>query len=281
MCLDTSLAIYAPATEPTSGHQDDWTRLTHRCVGFFKSFFLYALSTVYIELNAQIDEQKHPFAVFAPLVSSSTPDSARPFALPTNFQTLRNVLVSAHETAIARVRNGETNAKGAVFMSCVLACNGSLVSGADAEQAVLAAAKKAVKDVSQIMGEVYHAEHWVLIDLNISYTGNGAGRGEGADDVTGRGVRTGTEVGSEIEGTPTDPNDGGHGNAGGGKSGASMLDGTIGGFDMLDDGLDAYTDAPSMDSVDYSNHFSRSPEWFYDINGYAAPHNWFNEFSGI
>lgn len=286
VCLDTSLAIYAPATEPVPGQEDDWTKMTRGCVGFFKSFFLYAMSTVYLELISQIDEQKQASSIFAPLISSSTPQSTAHFTLPTQFQTLRNVLVSAHETAIARIRNGETNAKGAVFMSCAIARIDALVSGADAERAVLDAAKKSVLETSQILTEVYQAEHGVPIDLTAAPVGKGTNRGDGADDTTGRRMQTGTDVAVEL--TPPD-----------GESyldieGASLdqsLDGSMldAGMDMLGDelgelngsfGLDTYMEGQMLDPMGYSNHFSRSPEWFYDMNGYAGPRNWGSAFGG-
>jgi hypothetical protein len=281
MCLDTSLAICAPATEPVPGQENDWTRMTHRCIGFFKSFFLYAMSTVYIELNTQIEEQKHASAIAGPLISNSTSDSNHPFTLPTQFSTLRDVLVSASETAVARIRNGETNAKGAVFMSCAIARIDALVSGADPERAVLEAAKKAVKEASQIMREVYLAEHGVPIDLNVSTAGKDASRGDGADDVTGRRLQTGTDVSIDVP----HPDLESYASAQNGDMNGNMLDGTMDGLDMLDDGfgnlngamdLDAY-----MDAMNYTSHFARSPEWFYDMNAYAAPNNWGNDFGGI
>jgi hypothetical protein len=279
MCLDTSLAMYAPATEPTPGQDDDWTKMTHRCVGFFKSFFLYAMSTIYIELNTQIDEQKHASAIFAPLISTSTPSPNHAFTLPTQFQTLRDILVAAHETAIARIRNGEPTAKGAVFMSCALARIDALVSGADAERAVLEAAKRSVGETTKILAEVYQAEHGVPIDLNIPMVGQEQSRGDGADDITGRRLQTGTDVSIEV--TPPDPD--------GGDVGEGMLDG-MDDLDMLDDGLggfhgnfnlDAYLEGQSIDATTYANHFARSPEWFYDMNGYVAPGGWSNGFGGM
>jgi hypothetical protein len=295
MCLDTSLAIYAPATEFVPGQEDDWTRMTHRCVGFFRSFFLYAMSTVYIELTSQIEEQKHASAIFAPMIATSTPQQNRAFTLPTQFQTLRDVLVSSLDTAVARIRNGETNAKGLVFMSCAIARIDALVSGADADQAVLQAAKKSVKDTSQILAEVYQAEHGVSIDLDVPITGKEHSRGEGTDDVTGRKVQTGTDVSIEI----TSPvlgeyMDGGGNNMGNtnidGTLDESMLGGSMNGLDMLGDGLgdlngamnlDAYMAGQTADPMDYTNHFARSPEWFYDLNGYAAPGIWGNGFNGM
>jgi hypothetical protein len=56
----------------------------------------------------------------------------------------------------------------------------------------------------------------------------------------------------------------------------------IDGFDMLNDelydlnsnlDLDAY-----IDPLNYDNHFARSPEWFYNMNEYAAPGSWSNAF---
>ncbi|KAH7070442.1 hypothetical protein BKA63DRAFT_518443 [Paraphoma chrysanthemicola] len=283
MCLDTSLAIYAPATEFLPGQEDDWTRMTHRCVGFFKSFFLYAMSTVYMELNSQIDEQKHASAIFAPLISTNPATSTRPFALPTQFHTLRDVLVSAHETAIARLRNGETNAKGAVFLACALARLDALASGEDADRAVLEAAKKSVTDASLILTEVYQAEHGVPIDLKISISGEEHSRGEGADDVTGRGLQTGTDVSGGVD-LPIQDNLTT-------ELGSSMVAG-MNGMDILGDGLDglnglmnmdldAYLAGQTLDPGSSDYHFGRSPEWFYDLNGWAATGNFGNGYAGM
>jgi hypothetical protein len=277
ICLDTSLAFWAPATESIPGQEDDWTRMSHRCVGFFKSFFLYAISTIYIELNTQIDEQKHASALFAPLISASTSSSNSSVPLPAQFQALRETLVSAHETAIALIRNGITNAKGAVFMSCALARIDALVSGSEPETAVLEAAKTSVKETSAILMEVYQAEHGVPIDLNIPTAGKDQNRGEGADDVTGHRLQTGTDAGIDVH--PPDMDGGDDAGLTGGMLGGSM---NIDGLDMFDNGLydpngHLFIDA-CMDPSVYANHFARSPEWFYNMNGYAAPESWDNAF---
>tara|TARA_R110002003_G_scaffold1005_3_gene21974 strand:+ start:9751 stop:11961 length:2211 start_codon:yes stop_codon:yes gene_type:complete len=288
MCLDTSLAIYAPATEAMPGQEDDWTRMTHRCVGFFKSFFLYAMSTVYMELNSQIDEQKHASAIFAPLISTTPTPSTRPFALPTQFQTLRDVLVSAHKTAIARLRNGETNAKGTVFLACALARIDALVSGADADRAVLEAAKKSVSDASQILTEVYQAEHGVPIDLSISISAKEHSRGDGADDVTGRGLQTGTDVTNGVDlpvkitftSDVSEPMDGSV--ADGSMNGLGILGDGLGGFNgLMDWDLDAYMAGQTLDPGGSGYHFGRSPEWFYDVNGWVAAGNSGSGYDGM
>jgi hypothetical protein len=278
MCLDTSLAFWAPATELIPGQEDDWTRMSHRCVGFFKSFFLYAISTIYIELNTQIDEQKHASAIFAPLIFASTSPSNHAFPLPAQFQTLRQILVSAHETTIALIRNGITNVKGAVFMSCALARIDAIVSGADAEPAVLEAAKSSVKETSRILMEVYQAEHGVPIDLSIPTAGKDQNRGEGADDVTGHRLQTGTDAGIEVPSSEVDAGDVDAGLEGGVLDGSMNVDG----LDMFDDGLcdlDGHLNLDAcMDPSIYTNHFARSPEWFYDMNGYIMPESWSNAF---
>jgi hypothetical protein len=289
MCLDTSLAIYAPATEFAPGQEDDWTKMTHRCVGFFKSFFLYAMSTVYIELITQIKEHKHTSPIFAPMISTATSNSRQDeaFTLTTQFQTLRNILVSSHGTAIARIRNGETNAKGAVFIRCAIARVDAMVSDTDPDHAVLEAAKASVKETTQILAEVYQAEHGVPIDLSTPITGRNQARGDGADDITGRNLPTGTAVSAET--TPAasgnyNPTDLGGLN---GDMSESVFSGSMDGMDMLGDGLgdfngtgglDAYMTGQSLDPMSWGNHFARSPEWFYDMTGYAAPGTWGNGF---
>jgi hypothetical protein len=269
ICLDTSLAIYAPATELAPGEEDDWTRMMHRCVGFFKSFFLYSISTVYYELNSQINEIKEDRALFAPLISTQPTTSASTGlpSLPAQYQSLRQVLESARDTAIARIRNGETNAKGAVFMNCALARIDALVSGADPEAAVIEAAKKSIKETSRILAAVYREEHGEDIDLgpsNRNFARREHGRGEGADDVTGRHLPTGTGDQSGCN------NDADFVSFDGTMDGLSMLDSHLGNENMgMDVDIDAYMQGLPMD-LGNGFHFGRSPEWFFDLNGWAT-----------
>ncbi|CAO2653166.1 Nn.00g025770.m01.CDS01 [Neocucurbitaria sp. VM-36] len=276
ICLDTSLAMCAPATELLPGEEDDWTRMTHRCVGFFKSFFLYAISTVYFELNSQINEQREDSTLFAPLISTSAPSSTKPLTLPARFQALREVLEAARETAMARIRNGETNAKGVVFCNCVLARIDAVVSRADPDRAVLEAAKEAVREARQILTEVYREEHGEDIDLNLGsgpFAGKGHGRGDGADDVTGKNLPTGTAVNSEHDGVlPT---------FGASTDGLDMPDYGLGDMNMdIDLDLSAYMQGQTMDTGN-GHHFARSPEWFHDLNGWAGLGNYNAGYNGF
>jgi hypothetical protein len=270
MCLDTSLTIYAPATELAPGEEDDWTRMTHRCVGFFKSFFLYAMSTVYYELNSQINERQEDAALFAPLVSTQMSTTSSPTGLaspPAQYQPLRQVLESARRTAVARIHNGETNAKGVVFLNCALARIDALVSGDDPEAAVLEAAKTSTREMSQILAAVYREEHGEEIDLSLSsgsFTGREHGRGEGADDVTGNHLPTGTDALSGFSHDADFPSFDGT------MEGLNMLDGNLGDIGMgMDVDMNAYMQGQPMD-LGNGFHFGRSPEWFYNLNGWTA-----------
>jgi hypothetical protein len=149
-----------------------------------------------------------------------------------------------------------------------------LLYGADTDRAVLEAAKKSVKEVSHILAEVYREEHGEDIDLNLpagNFGGKDHGRGEGADDVTGINLETGPEAQTDL------------------GADFSAFDGTMEGLDMLNDlgmggaGMDvdfnAYMQGQPMDT-ESGFHFGRSPEWFYDLNGWAATGNFGNAGAG-
>ncbi|RYO36317.1 hypothetical protein AA0113_g5700 [Alternaria arborescens] len=272
ICLDTSLAIYAPATDNAPDEEDDWTRMTQRCVGFFKSFFLYGMSTVYYELTSQINERLEDAALFAPMVSARTPTSSTTglSSLPAQYQPLREVLESSRCLAIARIHNGETNAKGVVFINCALARIDALISGNDPDAAVLEAAKSSTSETSRILAEVYREEHGEEIDLGLSsgcFNGREHGRGEGADDITGKHLPTGTDVQRGFSNVADFPSFDGT------MEGMNMLDADLGDMNMgVDVDINAYMQGQPMD-IGSGFHFGRSPEWFYDLNGWAGTGN--------
>ncbi|KAF2738855.1 hypothetical protein EJ04DRAFT_28081 [Polyplosphaeria fusca] len=212
ICLDTSVSILTPASPQQVSEskvlvEDDWAHLTTHSVGWFKSFWLYSITTVYLELLAQIEEQVDcsipPSSSRVPLEPSQTLEtltapsdttvpttSAAPpplFDLPPDFTRLRNFLVQAQHTTIRRIENGEANAKGCTFARCVIAKIDALVSGTNADAAVLAAAKLSVEESAQLMRKAYWEEHGVDIDLESGIVAEGEHRG--AD--------TGTYMGEE------------------------------------------------------------------------------------
>ncbi|KAF3006751.1 hypothetical protein E8E13_009905 [Curvularia kusanoi] len=198
ICLDASLAILAPATAPVDGVEDDWTLMTYRAVGFFKALILYAISTIYFELNSQIEEQQKLHNLMAPMVWET--EGRQIPALPPQSQILYDALLRAHRIALLRLQNGETNPKGVVFFACATARIDALVAGADPEAKVLETARSSIVEMRRIMADVYEQEHGDSIDLNTSVARDRShGRGDGADDVTGQHVPTGTEANADID----------------------------------------------------------------------------------
>jgi hypothetical protein len=184
ICLDASISILAPviATENGEGVEDDWGRLVTHGVGFVKSFSLYTLSTVYLELETRIQEMH----LDAPIPQ---PTPMRP-SLPPELRQLRDVLEKTKSWALIRVTNGETNCKGVLFLSCALARIDALVSHADAQAAVLLAAENGISECAGIMRSV-NQDLDVDIVRQLGTRGGEFGRGEGADMVFVSGVREG------------------------------------------------------------------------------------------
>lgn len=260
VCLDTSLAVLAPAAELRHGEEDDWVRLTHRCVGFYKSFVLFAISTVYFELNTLIKERQEDSALFAPHVSNaSTPPVQLKTAFP-QFYILRDVLETAYVTSVARLRNGETNAKGVIFLASALARLDALMSEADADHAALVAAKQAISETTRILREVYREEHGIGIDLNLTagpFAGRDHGRGEGADDVTGRTMRTGTGVDDDVN------------TASPAFDGSMLSQHDLNASIDLDLNFSNHLQEQSM-STDSDHHFGGDPDWLFHLSGWTA-----------
>ncbi|KAJ8110958.1 hypothetical protein OPT61_g6334 [Boeremia exigua] len=242
ICLDSSLAIFAPASAKVD---EDWTLLSYRAVGFFKALILFAMSTIYYELNMQIEEYQNTFNLTAPLISGAS--EQRPFKLPPQSQVLYNALVTSYHTALQRIQNGETNAKGVVFLACAVARIDALVAGTDPEAVVLETAKASIGEIREILADVYKQEHGESIDLSASRVGGrDHGRGDGADDVTGQSVPTGTNTDPDISL----------------RSDLGFHDGNV-----MDAGL-----WPN-DMMDFSSRFLQDPEWFFDTSGWMDTSN--------
>lgn len=165
ICLDTALATMNPIPRPEEGQVDDWTSLLINGVGFVKSIFLYCHAAIYLELLDLVKEQRDtvPLASFSTFPSGSTPLSN----LPPQFHTLRNVLISAKQMAFARIRNGETNAKGAIFIECVLARIDALVAGRESDDLVLDTARRATAEAAALMRQAYKDEWGVDMDAGL------------------------------------------------------------------------------------------------------------------
>ncbi len=245
--MECSLAIIAPATAEVD---EDWTLTTYRAVGFFKELLLYSMSTIYYELNTQIQEQQEIINLSAPLISSASEQET--FKLLPQSQPLYNALVTAYHTTLQRIRNGETNAKGVVFFACALARIDALVAGTDPEAVVLETAKASVGEIREILAMVYKQEHGESIDLSASRVGGkDHGRGDGADDVTGQGVPTGTNTDNDV---------------------------SMRGDVDFHNGSSMYMGSSSQsswpkDMMDFSSRFLQDPEWFFEASGWMDTGN--------
>lgn len=171
VCLDT--AISHVSIDPSA--DDDWTHLIRRAVGFIRSYCLHAASVAYIELTTELADARDALP-------------GAPITLNPQLQACRALLVNARDLTAQRLRRGETNCKGYVWLACTVARVDALVGGADPEAAVLATAKAAVEDARGIMREAYFAEHGVQLELGgksrSAFVGRENARGSGADDVT-------------------------------------------------------------------------------------------------
>ncbi|OAG06529.1 uncharacterized protein CC84DRAFT_1259701 [Paraphaeosphaeria sporulosa] len=200
VCLDASLMIARPTANPAEGdEEDDWARLTYRCVGFIKSCFLHSLSTIYFELTSRLEDDQDTLLT-APIAIS--PAASHP-QVPLELQPYYNALVFARFATEKRLRNGDANGKGYIWFCAALARVDALLARNDPALAVLAASKKGVHDTAVLMKEAYFAEFGENIDFSQPYpfAGKDHGRGEGADDVTGipRSVEEHNEHGGSFE----------------------------------------------------------------------------------
>jgi hypothetical protein len=206
ICLDTSVTILSPISPAQAGGEavdDDWRRLITHSIGFVKSFFLYTLSTIYLELETRIQEQHLDAPVIAPPTTLPTLSAASPVPplLPPDFHKLRAILEDAKSMTLTRMAHGETNCKGMLFLACALARIDALISHTDAEAAVLLAAENGILECAAIMRSVNSDLGADVIEaLGVGGGGGEFGRGEGADMVFGAGEPGGGEgMGQEWE----------------------------------------------------------------------------------
>ncbi|KAJ4360812.1 uncharacterized protein N0V89_001379 [Didymosphaeria variabile] len=205
VCLDASIMIARPTANPTEGEEeDDWNRLTYRCVGFVKSFILHSMSTIYFELTSRLEDEQDTLLTVPITIS---PSSSRPY-VPLELQPYYNALVFARFATEKRLCNGDVNAKGYIWFCAAVARVDALLSRTDPGAAVLSASKKAVSDTAVFMREAYFAEQGKHIDLSqpYPYAGKDHGRGDGVDDVTGtpRDLEEQSRLGDSFDGVEGD-----------------------------------------------------------------------------
>ena len=117
---------------------------------------------------------------------SLTPDTSAHPKLPPDLVQYYKRLDFALFITEQRMRNGEANAEGYVWLDCALARVDALISHKDADAAVLSVAIKATHHTASIAREAYFAETGVQIDLSqdVPSAGKDHGREDRTDDVT-------------------------------------------------------------------------------------------------
>ena len=145
VCLESSLSILSDPPSSQSPHttnstgmslEDDYTRLKHLGGGVFRGVLIHAAFNIGLELISQLQEDSSCF----------TSES--------NFhyrKELHKALEGYVELTAARIRAGETNVKGHIFFSCVLAQVNALYACTSAEQGILKALKKSAETSYELL----------------------------------------------------------------------------------------------------------------------------------
>lgn len=132
VCLESSLLLlsYTPFPTIPNTHlnfQDDYTRLSIRGRGMYKSMLLHATSAIFFELNVELRDDSSP--------------STSSLSLNDLYAAAQDSIRTTHRRIIA----GETNVKGHVFFSCELAQIDAMRAGTSVETAVGEAAKRSLE----------------------------------------------------------------------------------------------------------------------------------------
>lgn len=129
--LEVSISLLSrrqlAADSPTS--DDDYTRLRLTGTGLFRDVSVQAISTICEELIHQLEEEK---TSFMPVCSSFSRHD------------LRRMVEEYVELLDLRIKNGETNVRGHLLYSCLLAHIDALQTNSSVEQAIGNALKKSL-----------------------------------------------------------------------------------------------------------------------------------------
>jgi hypothetical protein len=134
VCLEAALTIFfhsgaedlAPGAEPHI--QDDYTRLKVVGSGVFKDLMLHAATVITIDLIVQLEED---------MKSGLPPSMQRKAAREPLYQAVQDIITLTAE----RIRQGENNAKGHLFLSAAAAQIQAMTNGQRPEDVVPVAAK--------------------------------------------------------------------------------------------------------------------------------------------
>lgn len=155
ICLDSSLSLLSyspsPAILSSQTQGDDYTQAIVLGGGLFRNILPHAAINVCLELITQLQEDPPPF-------TSSSRSLSR--------KELHKAIEDYVDLSARRIQAGETNVKGHLMASCILAQIDAMEAGTSVEQGMVNAVKKSLEFCYQLLKaktEESEAQH---LDVN-------------------------------------------------------------------------------------------------------------------
>jgi hypothetical protein len=139
VCLETSLLISNPPQSSNESPPDeDYARLRLVGAAHFRDVPMQAVSTICEELVNQLEEEQASLTPMSTSYSVSRKD-------------LRNAVEEYLKLTMARIKAGETNVKGYLMFSCLLAQVDAMQSGASVDAAIANTLRKSLETCYRIL----------------------------------------------------------------------------------------------------------------------------------
>lgn len=172
ICLDSSLAILSYSPLPTvldnQIQGDDYTQTIVLGGGLFRNILLHAAIAICLELITQLQEDPPPF-------TSASRSLSR--------KELHKAIQGYIDLTVRRIQAGETNVKGYLMSSCILAQIDAMEAGTSVEQGMVDVMRKDLEFCYQLLKE--RTEEGATQQLDVS--GDGQQDSEIENQDTGRG----------------------------------------------------------------------------------------------
>lgn len=140
ICLDSSLSILShspfPTVLSTQIQNDDYTQAIILGGGLFRNVLPHAAITICLELITQLQEDPPPF-------TSSSRSLSR--------KELHKAIEDFVDLSARRIQAGETNVKGYIMASCILAQVDAMEAGTSVEQGMVDAVRKSLEFCYQLL----------------------------------------------------------------------------------------------------------------------------------
>ena len=140
ICLESSLLLLSDSPSPQNldSHlqNDHFTRLKRVGGGPFRGVLLHAAANIGLELITQLQEQSSSFMSESNIVQR---------------KELHKAIEGYIELTICRIKAGETNVKGHIFFSCVMAQINAMHAGTSLEESILEALNRSTETSYQLL----------------------------------------------------------------------------------------------------------------------------------